>query len=83
MRCTYCEQSVLGSSPITVPGIGPAHVVCYQTRLISERIFAGLNIAELKDEDLNELSDLVRMEQNSRKAEDVSTIEVFEDELWG
>jgi hypothetical protein len=83
MRCTYCEKSVLGSSPITVPGIGPAHVACHQTNLISERIFAGLNIAKLSAEDLNELSDLVRMEQNSRMSMNESSAEVFEDELWG
>lgn len=66
MRCSYCEQSVLGFSPITVPGIGPAHIGCYQTQLISERIFSGLNIAKLDDVELNELADLVSMEKNSR-----------------
>jgi hypothetical protein len=82
MRCTYCDLSVLGLSPITVPGIGPAHVACYQTRLISERIFAGLNIAKLADDELNELSDLVRMEQNSRTANNSPEVDIFEDELW-
>jgi hypothetical protein len=50
-----------------VPGIGPAHDICYQTRLTSERIFNGLNIAQLDDIQFNELSDLVLMERNSRQ----------------
>jgi hypothetical protein len=66
MRCYYCEKEVLGSSPITVMGIGPAHDICHKTRLTSERIFNGLNIAKLDDLQFNELSDLVLMERNFR-----------------
>jgi hypothetical protein len=66
MRCNYCDKPVLGSAPITVSGIGPAHEICYKTRLTSERIFNGLNIAKLDDLEFNELSDLVLMERNSR-----------------
>ena len=54
--------------PITVSGSGSAHVGCYQTRLITERIFAGVNIAKLDDSELNELSDIVLMEKNSRSS---------------
>ena len=53
MRCSYCEKTVLGCSPITVPGLGPAHEICYQTNLVNKRIFAGLNIAQLDDLQLN------------------------------
>jgi len=54
---------VIGADPITVPGVGAAHHVCYQTRLTAERIFNGLNIAKLDDIQFNELSDLVLMEK--------------------
>lgn len=66
MRCYYCQKNVLGADPITVMGIGPAHDGCHQTRLTSERIFQGLNIAKLDDVQFNELSDLVLMERNFR-----------------
>jgi len=82
MLCNYCEKSVLGASPITVPGIGPAHDVCYRTRLTSERIFNGLNIASLSDVDLNELSDLVLMEKNSRAHSLHASNDEFEIELF-
>jgi len=82
MRCNYCEKPVLDASPITVPGIGPAHAVCYQTRLISERIFKGLNIAQLDDIQFNELSDLVLMERNSRLPTAGSIDNTFDIELF-
>jgi hypothetical protein len=82
MRCNYCEKSVLGESPITVPGIGPAHDICYQTRLTSERIFNGLNIAELNDVEFNELSDLVLMERNARMPAVSASDHAFDIELF-
>lgn len=82
MRCSYCEKAVLGSGPITVPGVGPAHEVCYQTSLIRHRIFAGLNIAELDDLLLNELSDMVLMEKNARSSETSGSEDDFEIELF-
>ena len=82
MHCNYCHKPVLGSNPITVAGVGTAHVVCYQTRLTSERIFNGLNIAKLDDIQFNELADLVLMERNFRSpligaSNDEPDIELF------
>ena len=82
MRCHYCEKEVLGENPITVTGIGPAHDICHQTRLTSERIFNGLNIAKLDDVQFNELSDLVLMERNIRAPSAGSTKDEFEIELF-
>ena len=82
MRCSYCEKAVLGSSPITVPGLGPAHEICYQTNLVSNRIFAGLNIALLDNQQLNELSDMVLMEKNARTSETSGSFDDFEIELF-
>ena len=82
MRCNYCEKPVLGASPVTVPGIGPAHDICYQTRLTSERIFNGLNIAQLDDIQFNELSDLVLMERNSRQPTPGLVDNAFDIELF-
>jgi L-arabinose isomerase len=82
MRCVYCKKPVLGSDPITVPGAGPAHHICYQTRLTAERIFKGLNIAKLDDIQFNELSDLVLMEKNMRMPAVEKSDESFEVELF-
>jgi hypothetical protein len=82
MLCTYCNKPVLGSDPITVPGVGPAHHICYQTRLTAERIFKGLNIAKLDDIQFNELSDLVLMEKNMRTPPAEKSEESFEVELF-
>jgi len=82
MRCNYCKKAVLGASPITVPGLGPAHEICYQTHLVRKRIFSGLNIAALDDQQLAELSDLVLMEKNARMSEIMENTEEFEIELF-
>jgi hypothetical protein len=73
---------VIGADPITVPGVGAAHDVCYQTRLTAERIFNGLNIAKLDDIQFNELSDLVLMEKNMRTPPAEKSEESFEVELF-
>jgi len=82
MRCNYCEKAVLGDKPITVPGLGPAHEICYQSHLVIKRIFAGLNIAALDDMQLSELSDMVLMEKNARMSESMENTESFEIELF-
>ncbi len=82
MRCIYCEKSVLGAKPITVSGLGPAHEICYQTHLVSKRIFSGLNIAFLDDLQLSELSDMVLMEKNARMSESMENTDGFEIELF-
>lgn len=68
MRCHYCKKNVLGLDPITVSGVGVAHKLCYETRLTTERIFQGLNIAALDSIQFSELSDMVAMEKNTRSA---------------
>lgn len=68
MRCYYCDQPVLGAGPITVSGVGPAHSACHHESLVRQRVFKGLNIARLTDQELTELSDMVLMEKNVRSA---------------
>ncbi len=82
MRCNFCQKEVLGARPITVPGLGPAHDICYQSHLVSKRIFAGLNIAALDDSQLTELSDLVLMEKNARMSAILGNAREFEVELF-
>lgn len=83
MRCHYCDKSVFSSQPVTVPGIGPSHAACHQINLVSERIFAGINLTKLDDDQLGELMDLVRMEQNVRTQAACSIqAEMFNDEVW-
>ena len=82
MRCNYCDKPVLGSNPITVAGIGSAHVICHQTRLTSERIFGSLNMTKLDDHQLNELSDMVIMERNARSVLMGASNDNFEIELF-
>ena len=82
MRCNYCEKAVLGASPITVPGVGPAHDVCYRSNLMSKHVFSGLNIGTLDEQQLNELSDIVLMEKNARLSKMGSSLDGFEIELF-
>ncbi len=82
MLCNYCEKAVLGASPITVPGLGPAHDFCHQSHLVTKRIFSGLNIASLDNLQLNELSDMVQMEKNARLSETAGSLDGFEIELF-
>lgn len=82
MRCSFCDKVVLGGKPITVSGLGPAHEMCYQTNLINNRVFDGLNIAQLTDSDLSELADMVQMEKNARKSDKKAGVAEFEIELF-
>ena len=76
MKCPYCKENVIGEkNVVVVVGEGPAHAICHERATISQRVFAGLKLPVLTDEQLSELSDMVKMEQNSRKQEEV--IELF------
>jgi len=69
MKCCYCNKNVLSEDPITVSGMGPAHRSCYEKSLIEDRVFLNLNLRALSEEQLSELSDMVKMEQNVRDSQ--------------
>lgn len=78
MKCPYCQKNVIGEKKIVVVvGEGPAHAVCHERAIISQRVFGGLNLPLLNDEQLAELSDMVKMEQNSRDESQEDAIELF------
>ena len=77
MKCPYCQKNVIGEKKIVVVvGEGPAHAVCHERAIVSQRVFGGLNLPLLNDEQLAELSEMVKMEQNSRQPEE-DVIELF------
>lgn len=68
MKCPYCSESVVGEKDIVVVvGEGPAHRICHERAVIGQRVFSGLNLPALSDEQLHELNDMVRMELNARQ----------------
>ena len=78
MYCPYCSKSVVGESNVViVVGGGPAHRHCHDREVIGQRIFAGMNLPTLSDQQLLELSDMVKMELNSRDESQEDAIELF------
>ena len=66
MHCCYCNKSVFGNNGMTVPGVGAAHVPCFQADQLLKRTFQSLEINALNEHELQELHELVIAEQNSR-----------------
>lgn len=67
MKCIYCEKLVFGSGGMTVPKCGPAHQQCYQAHQALRRTFQSLDISRLNDQELFELKELIKLEENFRK----------------
>lgn len=68
MKCCFCFKSALGGTPITAPGIGPAHQACYEKYLIEQRVFQSLNLRNLTDTELGDLLEMATMERNARQS---------------
>lgn len=66
MICIHCEDKVVGKDPITVQGIGIAHLGCHQIKLDEDRVFMGINLSRLSMENLSNLSDLLCAEIDIR-----------------
>lgn len=84
LNCVFCNKLVFGTSGLTVPRKGPAHQHCYQADNALRRTFQTLDIAELNDDELRDLKDLVLAEENERKRrsqvdseDDLGDIELF------
>jgi hypothetical protein len=67
MNCLFCNKSVVGHSPITVPGEGFAHRHCFQADQALKRTFQTLDISQLTDSELAELKEMIIAEENSRQ----------------
>ncbi|MEL7399947.1 MAG: DUF2175 domain-containing protein [Pseudomonadota bacterium] len=67
LNCIFCNKLVFGESGLTVPQRGPAHQHCYQADSALRRTFQCLDIAELNDDELRDLKDLVLSEENDRR----------------
>lgn len=82
MRCIYCDNSIIESGknfgkPMTAPGKGVAHTLCYTKDLINQRVFRGLKIAVLDIEELSELKEMVLIEMNARAPAVMQEIDLF------
>lgn len=78
MNCPYCSRSVVGYKEVViVVGEGPAHKQCHERQVVGQRIFAGMDLPALSDQQLSELSDMVKMELNSRDESQDDAIELF------
>ena len=78
MNCPYCSKSVVGDKNVViVVGEGPAHKICHERSVIGQRIFGDMELPALSDQQLLELSDMVKMELNSRDESQEDAIELF------
>jgi hypothetical protein len=63
MRCIYCKDELVGQDPMTVAGIGIAHHVCHKKKHEEDRIFMGVKISGLNDDELAKLDELIQEEK--------------------
>jgi len=69
MYCPYCDGPVVGEKQVViVVGSGPAHSLCHERAMLSQRIFEGVQLPNLSVDKLMELQEMVRVELNSRDA---------------
>ncbi|MER2490658.1 hypothetical protein [Catenovulum sediminis] len=73
MRCMFCNSNMLESDkskglPVTIPGKGVAHTHCAEADLVKKRVFGNIHLADMEDDDLLELYELVQVEVNERSA---------------
>ncbi|AWB67246.1 hypothetical protein C2869_12705 [Saccharobesus litoralis] len=71
----FCDGDVILNDrskglPITLPGRGIAHTYCAEDDLAKRRIFGNIHIADLDDDDLLELKEMVLAEVNIRHGVD-------------
>ena len=79
MNCLFCNKSVVGHTPITVPGEGFAHLHCFQSHQALKRTFQTLDISQLSDSELSDLKEMIIAEENARAraAGDDGDVELF------
>jgi len=79
MNCLFCNKSVVGHNPITVPGEGFAHLHCFQSHQALKRTFQTLDISQLSDSELSDLKEMIIAEENARAraAGDDGDVELF------
>lgn len=77
MRCVFCSKSVFGTTGVTVPNEGPAHLECFQVNESMKRQFEGINISVLSDEKFEDLKNMVLAEDNFRNRSDEDEVELF------
>lgn len=81
MHCIFCDQKGLSDTdmkgpPVTISGLGIAHMNCATEDMIRHRVFKGLRLADLVEDELEELNDLVRAELNHKRQVNVE-VELF------
>jgi len=77
MKCIFCNQNVVGQNAMSVTGLGPAHMHCFQANEALRRTFQNLDITRLTDQELTQLKDLVLAEENYRNRDSDNDIELF------
>ncbi len=74
MLCDVCHAPIFNhvetlGMPLTLPATGVAHQKCAARHLAKRRIFQGITLAELSDQALLDLKEMVRLELNVRQSE--------------
>lgn len=77
MKCEFCRKPVFGEEGVSLPGRGVAHKQCLEAHQALRRMFKGLDITGLSDNELANLKDLVLSEENARKSSGADDIELF------
>lgn len=77
MRCIFCNKRIVGNDGISVSGKGICHEICLQMDQAKRRVFMGLDMTALSDQELTDLKDLVLAEENSRNSSNGDDIELF------
>lgn len=75
MRCIFCQKPVFGEEGTTLPGNGPSHRDCAEKASLMKRVYKGLDLATLTDEEIDDLLHFIEVEKNARSS--CNEIELF------
>jgi len=82
MRCIFCDKDIFKvdtklGAPVTLPARGVAHSVCATHDLMERRVFGSIELADLSEQDLYELRELVLTEINLREGNNSEEVDLF------
>lgn len=77
MRCIYCSKRIVGNDGISVSGRGVCHAICHHMDQAQRRVYKGLDVTALTDQELTDLKEVVLTEENARYGGGDDDIELF------